>query len=159
MAEELSPPPGVSDGAWRKKFLAELSDGQVLCHGYNGALRRSARPWGFIQSSSVHDVKAEEEAYYEALGDKEKETADGAGAEAGSGSGASTRRPGWTFRRAENLKRFCAAIALRYNVRGATASPTFEAVEVARREGNWERMLEGVVGAWVSKVIEEERSC
>ena len=39
-------------------LLDTLSHGQLLCMAYNAVLRRSQRPWGFIPSSSIHDIIA-----------------------------------------------------------------------------------------------------
>ncbi|CAO1632406.1 unnamed protein product [Sympodiomycopsis kandeliae] len=144
-------------------LLSLLSDGQILCHAYNASLRRSGRPWGFIQSSAIHDVKGEEEAYRLRLEEEDYNEEEGS----------QMRQPqGWTFRRIENLKRFSAAIALRYGIKTSTVKGSssfitgnnkssltmqFEPSRIARMEGNWKEMLYDVVAKWVEMVVEEER--
>lgn len=125
------------------QMLTALSDGQILCHAYNAALRRSGRPWGFIQSSAVHDVKGEEESSRGSRLSSDDNT---------------RRPPGWTFRRIENLKRFSAAVALRYGVKtGRQTGVEFDAGRVAKMDNGWDVMLRQLVLRWVNMVVEEER--
>lgn len=46
----------------RGNLLEALSDGQLLCLGYNAVLRASNRPWGFIGSGKIHDLREMEVA-------------------------------------------------------------------------------------------------
>ncbi|PWN52120.1 hypothetical protein IE53DRAFT_367470 [Violaceomyces palustris] len=52
--DPLSVPPIDREG-----LLEALADGQMLCLAYNEVLRNSRRPWGFIQSKEIHDLKLE----------------------------------------------------------------------------------------------------
>ncbi|KAG8983659.1 hypothetical protein FRB94_005362 [Tulasnella sp. JGI-2019a] len=107
----------------RLALLERLSDGQLLCVGYNAVVRRSRKQWGFIGMTSIHDIaeleerrKAEEEANKE-TGKEEK---DGKGASNGA-------KTGWTFRRTENLRLWAAALKLRYLV--ALAPPSSQPLD------------------------------
>lgn len=165
-----------------------LSDGQLLCHAFNAALRRSSKPWGFIPSASIHDVRSDEDqripnrsrsvnaSYTSSTG---RHTPSELGDEMENGSlslGDIHRRPGWTFRRVENLNKFTVAIGLRYGIKGGNAKPnasrrpsigacdtlsdgyiSFDAVKVVRQEGSWQEMLKSVVEQWALSVAEEER--
>lgn len=160
-----SPPP-------TSPLLRTLSDGQILCHAYNAALRRSGRPWGFIQSSAIHDVKGEEEAFRARLAEEEAAAVE---QPAERRDTTKSRRPqGWTFRRIENLKRFSAAVALRYGIKtssstSGTSAPStgshishgqliaFDPTQVARMDTGWEDMLRNLVMKWFDVVVEEER--
>ena len=73
----------------RDKLLNALSSGQLLCVAYNAGVRQSRKPWGYINSDSIHDIIALEDAL-SASG------VDGSQAEKG--------RKGWTFRRTDNLR-------------------------------------------------------
>jgi hypothetical protein len=87
------------------------------------------------------------------------------------------RKPGWTFRRVENLNKFIVALGLRYGIKIGAAkqessrrrsnadcettsdgSVAFDAVRVVRQDGNWQEMLRSVVEQWAVKVAEEERN-
>lgn len=85
-------PPYGFKSADREPFLTRLSDGQLLCVGYNAVVRRSRKQWGFIGTTSIHDILALEE--------KER---------AAQINGTVSKKPiGWTFRRAENLRLWAA---------------------------------------------------
>jgi hypothetical protein len=73
----------------RDEFMNALSSGQLLCVAYNAGVRQSRKPWGYINSDSIHDIIALEDAL-SASG------VDGSQAEKG--------RKGWTFRRTDNLR-------------------------------------------------------
>ena len=80
--------------SFRSKLLDILSDGQLICTAYNGAVRKSKKPWGFIQLETVHDL----------LGLTEDSDT---GEEDAMTLGPSLRNKGrtsWTFRRTENLR-------------------------------------------------------
>ncbi|KAN0061501.1 hypothetical protein ACQY0O_006348 [Thecaphora frezii] len=149
---QLSTEVSESDNALdisRDQLLAALVDGSMLCHAYNAALRQSARPWGFIQPQEIHDLKAAEaEALekqqmlakkaeaeaepFQVKDSKGRREASGATDEADDGkvcnraSVASPSnlmaRPGWTFRRAENLRVWAAALRLRYHIQTTSMS-------------------------------------
>ncbi|CAO1635266.1 unnamed protein product [Parajaminaea phylloscopi] len=163
----------------REQLLAELADGQLICHAYNAALRRSRRPWGFIPSDDIHDIKRGELGV---LRDNSNPsgmgTAAGAAKEGSTDTKLSSGRPAhtWTFRRIENLRRFLAALNLRYDVRVHTDALAggdarhgrrsdrrerlhFDPAKVARMEGGeeWMGMFEALLSAWLDKVVAEER--
>ncbi|PWN22589.1 hypothetical protein BCV69DRAFT_281574 [Microstroma glucosiphilum] len=175
--------------ATHEGLLMALSDGQLLCHAFNAALRRSSKPWGFIPSGSIHDVRADEDhcipsrsrsvnaSHTSSTG---RHTPSEIGEEMDSTTsslGDIHRKPGWTFRRVENLNKFTVAIALRYGIKsgrvkdGASQQHSnldgnvlsdhplmFDAVKVVRQEGDWQEMLRRVVEQWALKVAEEERN-
>ena len=80
--------PSPSD---RSVFLEALSSGQLLCIAYNTGVRRSKKPWGYINKESIHDIVSLE---------AQSGTSDGDGPE--------KRRTGWTFRRTDNLRLWAA---------------------------------------------------
>ncbi|EPQ31482.1 uncharacterized protein PFL1_06837 [Pseudozyma flocculosa PF-1] len=134
----------------KDQLLDALVDGSMLCHAYNAALRQSSRPWGFIQPKEIHDLKAAEadalekqkmllkkaEAEPEAFQVKDKSGKDRRGAsdasfadrtETDQKSAAASpeglkKRPGWTFRKAENLRVWAAALRLRYHIQTTSMS-------------------------------------
>lgn len=161
------PNPNISSSGPRI-LLDSLSDGYVLCHAFNAALRRSYRAWGFIPSSNIHDLTVSGSAVVHKSNPEEAP------------SDIKLRPPGWTFRRVENLNRFAAAVTLRYGMRllplppssspnGMTRAATdrgkkpveglpFDAAMVVRKDPGWEAILEGLVVAWVGSVVQEEQS-
>lgn len=163
-------PPSPTD---RASLLTALSSGQLLCIAYNTGVRRSRKPWGYVNKDAIHDIAALE-AQPVAEQDREK-----------------TRR-GWTFRRTDNLRLWAAALKLRYNVpvwtppsaradrlapgemgmspspspspqasmfRFPTAEPpiTFDAPLIARKDPGWEDMLETLALRWMQAVVNEKR--
>ncbi|GJE95929.1 hypothetical protein PsYK624_121210 [Phanerochaete sordida] len=173
--QHLLPPPPPD----RDSLLTALSSGQLLCIAYNTGVRRSRKPWGYVNKDAIHDIAALE-AQSVAEQDQEK-----------------TRR-GWTFRRTDNLRLWIAALKLRYNVpvwtppsahdrlapgapggapgtggtspssspspqssmfRFPTAEPpvTFDAPLIARKEAGWDEMLEPLVLRWMQAVVDEKR--
>ncbi|PPQ63658.1 hypothetical protein CVT24_004432 [Panaeolus cyanescens] len=156
----------------RDDFLISLSSGQLLCLAYNSCLRKSKKPWGFINTDSIHDIISLEAS--------------------ASADGQEGGKKIWTFRRTDNLRIWASALKLRYSVpihlpnqvlpkppigtpRGTPlSSPTksggfvlpskanvfsimFDAGLVARKDPGWDGMLESVLIAWVDKVVEERR--
>jgi hypothetical protein len=73
----------------RDEFLNALSSGQLHCIAYNASVRQSRKVWGYINSDSIHDIVALEDAL----------SASGV-----DGSQAEKSRKGWTFRRTDNLR-------------------------------------------------------
>ncbi|KAI5832635.1 hypothetical protein K523DRAFT_234704 [Schizophyllum commune Tattone D] len=159
LREALVPPDSRDD------FLGSLSSGQLLCIAYNVCVRRSKKPWGYVNPDGIHDIIALMKA--DEAGDKKE------------GS-----KSGWTFRRIDNLRLWIGAMKLRYLLpiqqpgltsgrSGASPSPSaspsfsqtrftgvpivFDAKVVARREDGWQDMLETVLLAWVDAVVEEKR--
>ncbi|KAF8630566.1 hypothetical protein AX17_005378 [Amanita inopinata Kibby_2008] len=159
----------------RSDFLNSLSSGQLLCVAYNACVRKSKKPWGYVNKDSIHDIIALEKA--------EKE---------GNADSSEVKKKGWTFRRTDNLRLWVGALKLRYLLPIQTpsqplgqnslkvvgplhytpnTSPTrirfvstqeplieFDAKVVARKENGWENMLEGVIFKWVQQVVDERRS-
>ncbi|EJD38347.1 hypothetical protein AURDEDRAFT_139582 [Auricularia subglabra TFB-10046 SS5] len=125
----------------RSELLAALSSGQLLCTAYNVAVRKSKKPWGYIDPDAIHDIANE-------AAEKEKKV--------------------WTFRRIENLRLFAAALKLRYLVPlvspGQNAPPgpeppiVFDARVVGKLEPGWEEVLERTVRRWVDAVVAEKRA-
>ena len=115
-------------------LLGRLSDGEMLCLAYNAALRQSARPWGFIPAREIHNLKEEAAKALEKQRERAKrmeedeqepfQTKHGRarreGSQAESTNGELESRPGWTFRRAENLRVWAAALKLRYQITTTT---------------------------------------
>ncbi|KAG8903428.1 hypothetical protein FRB99_003323 [Tulasnella sp. 403] len=171
-------PPYSFPHADRIPFLTRLSDGQLLCTGYNAAVRKSRKQWGFIGAGSIHDIIKLEQ--------KDRQTNDG------------KKTIGWTFRRMENLRLWAAALKLRYLVPLApppepTLTPPsnhpgspiqgvsrrivssgytpkmshilssmgppliFDAKLIAKREEGWDEMLEDALEKWVELLLKETR--
>jgi len=149
---------------FRQALLTRLYDGQLLCTAYNVVVRRSRKPWGFIQPGSIHDIVELESA--------------AAAEEEGAKKGKSSS---WTFRRTENLRLWAAALKLRYLILSVTtsgnsaglASPRkgkrlmdpsvtpplyFDPKIIAKRDQGWETMLENAISRWVEVVVEEARN-
>ena len=78
----------------RETLLLALSSGQLLCVAYNTGVRRSKKPWGYINKPAIHDIAALE---------AEAQTK-GAQAEANG------KKRAWTFRRTENLRLWAACV-------------------------------------------------
>ncbi|KAF8966757.1 hypothetical protein BDZ97DRAFT_1657173 [Flammula alnicola] len=95
----LSDPSSTS----RTAFLASLSSGQLLCIAYNGCVRKSKKPWGFVSKDGVHDIIALEKA---AQKNAEEEGNGDAGKDGG--------KKLWSFRRTDNLRLWAGALKLRY---------------------------------------------
>ncbi|TDL20420.1 hypothetical protein BD410DRAFT_772688 [Rickenella mellea] len=150
-------------------ILSALSSGQLLCNAYNTGVRRSRKPWGYINKDAIHDI---------AMLEAKIEPND-------TGEAAEKRQKGWTFRRIDNLRLWAAALKLRYLipvigpnvVRDNSQSNTplsspqpstvsfpsgekpvfFDAKVVARKDEGWEAILENLVMKWVNAVVEEKR--
>ncbi|THU81983.1 hypothetical protein K435DRAFT_872766, partial [Dendrothele bispora CBS 962.96] len=90
-SEELSSSPSTSSSA-RTTFLDCLSSGQLLCLSYNAGVRKSKKPWGYVNQESIHDIFALAKAEQ----DSEK------------------KQTGWTFRRTDNLRLWAGSLKLRY---------------------------------------------
>ena len=141
----------------RDAFLDSLSSGQLLCVAYNGGVRKSKKPWGYVNQDGIHDIIALEKT-----------------------SDSETRKKGWTFRRTDNLRLWIGALKLRYMLpivvpyvpQGASPASSpgatqtrfpaidepplhFDAKVVARKDDGWEDMLEGVLLRWTQKVVDE----
>ncbi|KAH9933987.1 uncharacterized protein BXZ73DRAFT_89656 [Epithele typhae] len=159
----------------QREILTALSSGQLLCHAYNHAVRRSKKPWGYVSRDAIHDIAALEEAQTEETAERNKR--------------------GWTFRRTDNLRLWAAALKLRYSIPivmpnrrketsttrpgtpalGSSPLPSpagstvnfpggvtedavlFDAPMVARKEEGWELMLERLVWKWMDAVVSERR--
>ncbi len=116
-------------------LLALVSDGFLLCQAFNEVVRRSAKPWGYISSREMHDLEAEEAALLHKEAQRLRQTQQGeaptfqtrsarpndskesGNGEVGEGGKATqSSRPGWTFRRTENLRVWAAALRLRHSI-------------------------------------------
>ena len=94
-----SPEPSSADPEavkFRLTLLSSLSSGQLLCVAYNACIRKSRRPWGYVNLDAVHDVLALERVA------------------ASKGDEKATK--GWTFRRVDNLQLWMGALKLRYQL-------------------------------------------
>ena len=89
--QPLLPTPYTS----RSELLTALASGQLLCNAYNTGVRRSKKPWGYINKDSIHDIAA--------LEARAEADAEGESKEA-----AEKRKKGWTFRRTDNLRLWAA---------------------------------------------------
>lgn len=138
-----------------EEMLALLCDGYLVCRVFNEAVRRSDKPWGYISTREMHDLEAEEAAllHKEALRAKQALEADalhfqtradrkslseqdakvgGTQSQAPWFESNLARRPGWTFRKTENLRVWAAALKLRYQIqttatRAVAAKPALTA--------------------------------
>ncbi|KIP07844.1 hypothetical protein PHLGIDRAFT_70384 [Phlebiopsis gigantea 11061_1 CR5-6] len=151
----------------RAVLLQALSSGQLLCSAYNIGVRKSRKPWGFVNKDAIHDIAALEA---QSVAEGEQEQA----------------RKGWTFRRTDNLRLWAAALKLRYSLPvhtpasgklapkegttpvGSPSTPifrfptaelpiTFDAPLIARHEPGWEDMLEQLAMRWMQAVVDEKR--
>jgi hypothetical protein len=85
---------------FREQLLSTLSDGQILCTAYNIVVRKSAKPWGFIQLENVHDLLGLTEDHDQDKNPDAEMILGGSMRGRGKGS--------WTFRRTENLRYWAA---------------------------------------------------
>ncbi|KAH8980626.1 hypothetical protein EDB86DRAFT_3087730 [Lactarius hatsudake] len=154
--------PGSQD---RAEFLNALSSGQLLCLAYNAGFRQSRKPWGHINTDSIHDIIALEAALTKSEVDGSQEDLEEKG------------RKVWTFRRTDNLRLWgrCEdpvqyhdmlpiispatpdVPTLKPNPTGEAVPPSpssskfselsifFDAREVVRQDDGWENMLERVL--------------
>jgi hypothetical protein len=77
--------------------MLSLSSGQLLCVAYNVGVRKSKKPWGYINKAAVHDIaalEAEADASHAQERAPEREN----------------KRKAWTFRRTENLRLWAAYV-------------------------------------------------
>ncbi|PWZ01115.1 hypothetical protein BCV70DRAFT_216419 [Testicularia cyperi] len=132
-----------------KDLLDTLADGYLLCKVFNEAVRVSDKPWGYIQAREIHNLREEEamlllkeqERVRQAEEDgatpfqtrqdavTETEDIDAVSSASLALSSEPSTRPGWTFRRTENLRVWAAALKLRYqiqstSVRSVALAPT-----------------------------------
>lgn len=157
--------PALEPPSARTGFLVSLSSGQLLCIAYNSCVRKSKKPWGYVNKDGIHDIIALEQAERDTTNSK---------TEGG--------KKGWTFRRIDNLRLWVGALKLRYmlpiqmpvqsvsssarissparaqRVPSAEPAVVFDAKVVARKDDGWENMLESVLLKWVWKVVDERRS-
>lgn len=71
-------------------ILRVLSSGQLLCTAYNAGVRKSRKPWGYVDRDAIHDIAALELA--QAV------------------EGSTEAKRGWTFRRTDNLRLWAACV-------------------------------------------------
>ncbi|KAG8832653.1 hypothetical protein FRC17_000920 [Serendipita sp. 399] len=160
--------PSPSETPTSEQLMLSLSSGQLLCVAYNVGVRKSKKPWGYINKAAVHDIASLEAETPGSLSEKDQEK----------------RRIGWTYRRTENLRLWVAALKMRYMIPfttpaqytataaaaaaasngSAPSSPGvattpyfFDAAIVAKREPLWEEMLHDAVLLWVEAVVRERR--
>lgn len=84
----------------------------MLCLALNGALRDSARPWGFIPTDAIHNLISLKEERRRSINASDM-----------SEMGPAGQRVGLTFRRLDNLRVWVASLKLRYGVRGLLLLP------------------------------------
>ncbi|KIK64144.1 hypothetical protein GYMLUDRAFT_95040 [Collybiopsis luxurians FD-317 M1] len=161
--------PPSSSAAARTAFLDSLSSGQLLCAAYNTGVRKSKKPWGYINKDGIHDILSLQQA-------EEKKSGE-------------SKKTGWTFRRSDNLRLWVGALKLRYllpilvpsqilsppkpgaGTNTPLGSPlplgqkfptneppvVFDARTVAKQEEGWEDMFETVIKRWMWRVVDEKR--
>ncbi|KAF5391104.1 hypothetical protein D9757_003173 [Collybiopsis confluens] len=166
LLRHLPTEPPSSSAAAHAAFLDSLSSGQLLCVAYNTGVRKSKKPWGYINKDGIHDI-IELQKTEEKKSDESKKTG------------------GWTFRRSDNLRLWVGALKLRYLlpilVPSQVLSPPkpgagtpmasntpltsplpiaqkfptneppvmFDARIVAKQEEGWEEMLETYFAYWI----------
>lgn len=160
----------------RVRFLSSLSSGQLLCVGYNSCVRKSKHPWGYVSRDGIHDILALEKA-------EREEGKDGKAAEGGK-KGWTFRRTDNLRLWAGALKlRYMLPLQVpsqslvqasgpgtplnggtplgspvRTTHRTAEPPIVFDARVVAKKEDDWEDMLEAVLIKWLWKAVEEKRN-
>lgn len=107
--------------------LEALSDGTLLCHVFNAAVKASRKPWGHINLDDVCVF----------------------GTQAGP-------HPGWTFRKRQNLTVWAAALKARYSISTADFAPALVA-RGSQTDDTWMEMLQSIVCQWAQAVASEER--
>ncbi|EJT98219.1 hypothetical protein DACRYDRAFT_118938 [Dacryopinax primogenitus] len=118
-------------------FWLALQSGQLICVAYNAAVRRSSKPWGYIEPRAIHDIIALDLAasqpppppvpeapvlhpLHHALGPQftgkkgQQQRPEPVEPLRPQMTGSARKEGGWTFRRTENLRLFAAACRLRY---------------------------------------------
>ncbi|KAL4066372.1 hypothetical protein V8B97DRAFT_1981179 [Scleroderma yunnanense] len=155
-------------------FLRALSSGQLLCVAYNTGVRRSRKPWGFISVDSIHDIIALEQSSEE--GDEKAKTgwtfrrSDNLRLWAGalklryllpliipSTPGRPDQIP--IPSSSSPARNTASSSPSTPRIRFASNEPplNFDPRLVARREEEWESMLEATLLRWVTAVMEERR--
>ncbi|GAA6000253.1 uncharacterized protein JCM10292_004055 [Rhodotorula paludigena] len=148
----------------RDAFLDALSDGVILSHAFNAVLRLPSlsRPFGFLPPASIHTFASPPTP----AGSADMVRALSTASNSSDAGGAGGERVGATFRRAENLAQWAAALKHRYAL--SLGPPAFDARLVAARRpfsdtvnegapGEWREMLGGAVGAWAGAAASEAR--
>ncbi|KPV76168.1 uncharacterized protein RHOBADRAFT_52212 [Rhodotorula graminis WP1] len=137
-------------------FLDALSDGTLLLESFNNVLRHSpwSRPFGFVPSSSIHVFPP-----LAAVGIIGSSGGPASSSMSRTASAASDggERVGATFRRAENLGQWSAALKHRYAL--SLGPPPFDIRLIAARRpesaAEWREMLAGAVEGWAGAVASE----
>ena len=111
----------------RQATLEALSDGTLLCHVFNAAVKASRKPWGLINLDDVCVL--------------------------GTQSGP---HPGWSFRKRQNLTVWAAALKARYSISTADFTPVLVA-RGSQIDDSWMDMLQSIVCQWAHAVAREER--
>ena len=62
----------MSPSEGKEAFLNSLTSGQLLCVAYNAGVRRSKKPWGYVNREGIHDIIALEQQIEEGGEDKDK---------------------------------------------------------------------------------------
>lgn len=119
---EATPP----NGNWtRRSALEALSDGYLLCQAFNGAVKASAKPWGFIDNCDIYNLK-----------------------------GSSNKiASSWTFRKRHNLIVWAAALKARYTV-SIPSFDTLLIAKAGPTE-DWMDMLQDAICLWAQAVVNE----
>ncbi|GAA5911443.1 hypothetical protein JCM8208_005061 [Rhodotorula glutinis] len=152
-AEHALPDPAAD----RDGFLDALSDGTLLLGSFNAVLRHSpwSRPFGFIPSSSIHafpPLATISSSSSGAVGSASMSRTASAASDGG-------ERVGATFRRAENLGQWSAALKHRYAL--SLGPPPFDPRLVAARKpesaAESHEMLARAVEGWGEAVASEAR--
>ncbi|GAA5840739.1 hypothetical protein JCM9279_001203 [Rhodotorula babjevae] len=141
----------------RDGFLDALSDGCLLLESFNAVLRHSAwsRPFGFVPASLIHAfpplVSTSSSSQSAPISSTMSRTA--------SAASDGVEKVGATFRRAENLGQWSAALKHRYAL--ALGPPPFDPRLVAARKAEpgaeWREMLARAVESWAEAVAREAR--
>ena len=124
---------------------------------FNVMVEISDRPWGYIEPSTIHDVKEEEGE----LRAQAKNGGDGKDYDGEEEQTNGSLRPGRPFRRRENLLQFCAAVRRRYGVRKVIESKLGvnpDMYQIALYHDGWQEAFGKLLGIWVDAVVEEKRN-
>lgn len=144
------------------ELLLILADGYVLCRVFNLSVARSKYAWGFIQEQQIQLCEPNTSVALLLSSNSDADVSVSSDISRG-------EHRGWTFRRAENLRVWAAALRLRYSIQSSSAAIhgskvhpknnvdviEFDPSIVARKQQGWQEMLLQLITIWVNAVASE----